>query len=173
MADTQVPARGKARAARMAEEKRWRRVFLETLASTSNVAASARAADVPAARAYEARRKDAGFHRAWQEALCEGYEHLEMEMLHRLREGEIKRAAGAKVGVRVYDNATSLRLLTAHRESVSRQQAIRGNREAREVIAEINERIARLRQPSPVLLDAPAQTDGEAEGESKGEGGDV
>jgi len=82
MVDTPVSAAASAtltRAGRAAAEKRWRKAFLETLAATSNVAASARAATVPPARAYDARRKDPAFHRAWQEALCEGYEHLEMK----------------------------------------------------------------------------------------------
>jgi hypothetical protein len=158
MVDTPVPAKAPSRAAKTAAEKRWRRAFLATLAETSNVAASARAAKVTTARAYEARRKDPQFYREWQEALCEGYEHLEMSLLHRLREGEIKRAAGAKVGVRVFDNATSLRLLVVHRESVTRQQAIRRNDDARTVIAEINARILKLR--TPAALPAPDAAEG-------------
>jgi hypothetical protein len=58
--------------------------------------------------------------------------------------------------VRVYDNATSLRLLMAHREAVSRQQAVRRNEDARVVIAEINARILKLRAPSQ---DATAVSD--------------
>ena len=146
MQDTKVPAQSRAR--RLAEEKRGRKAFLSALGETSNVAASARQAKVGPAKAYEARRKDPQFYRDWHEALCEGYEHLEMALLQRLREGEIKRATGAKVGVRVYDNATSLRLLMAHREAVSRQQAVRRNEDARVVIAEINARILKLRAPS-------------------------
>jgi hypothetical protein len=154
MGDTAVPASKPARA-KQAEEKRWRKAFLATLAATSNVTASAKAASVTTTRAYDARRKDAGFYRAWQEALCEGYEHLEMSLLQRLREGEIKPAAGAKKGTRVFDNANALRLLVAHRESVSRQQGIRATRDAREVIAQINARIEKLRKPAPVLIEAP------------------
>jgi len=57
--------------------------------------------------------------------------------------------------VRVYDNATALRLLAAHRESVTRQQAIRGYSDASELIAQINARIAKLRRPVPALELAP------------------
>lgn len=159
MEDTHVPASKPTRAARQAEEKRWRKVFLATLAATSNVTASAKAATVPTSRAYDARRKDAQFHRAWHEALCEGYEHLEMALLQRLREGEIKPASGAKKGVRVFDNATALRLLVVHRESVSRQQAIRTNEDARQIIAQINARIEKLRRPTPPMIEAPAAAD--------------
>jgi outer membrane receptor for monomeric catechols len=40
--------------------------------------------------AYQRRRNDAEFNRQWQIALCEGYDNLEMELLHRLRTGEVK-----------------------------------------------------------------------------------
>lgn len=162
MVDTPVPASPSPRATARAEEKRWRQAFLSALAATSNVTASAKVANVPTSRAYEARRRDAEFYRAWQEALCEGYEHLEMALLQRLREGEIKPASGAKKGTRVFDNATALRLLVVHRESVSRQQAIRRNQDAREIIAQINARIEKLRRPAP-LLEAPAACDDRAE----------
>ncbi|MFZ5745453.1 MAG: hypothetical protein ACOY7T_13340 [Pseudomonadota bacterium] len=94
----------------------WSRLFLAELAATSNVSAAARKAGVCTSTAYEARRQSAEFNRAWQQALCEGYDLLEMDLLRRLREGEVKPAAGAKRGVRTYDNAAALRLLAAHRE---------------------------------------------------------
>jgi hypothetical protein len=147
MQDTPVPAIRRARSPRAATEKRWRPVFLAHLAQTSNVTAAAKAADVPTTRVYAERRKDPAFYRAWQVALCEGYEHLEMALLHRLREGEIKPASGAKRGVRVFDNATALRLLTVHREAVSRQQAVRENQDAEVILERINARIDRLRIP--------------------------
>jgi hypothetical protein len=164
MGNTAVPASQPPRV-KQAEEKRWRKTFLATLAATSNVTASAKAAQVSTTRAYDARRKDAAFYRAWQEALCEGYEHLEMSLLQRLREGEIKPAAGAKKGTRVFDNANALRLLVAHRESVSRQQGIRATRDAREVIAQINARIEKLRKPAPVLIEAHRDAEPDADDE--------
>lgn len=104
---------------------KWSKVFLSELAATSNVSASARKADISTSHAYETRRNNSEFNREWQRALCEGYEHLEMELLHRLRSGEVKPASGAKKGVRSYDNATAYRLLAAHRDSAVRQKAIR------------------------------------------------
>lgn len=146
MQDTKVPAQSRARTSRAAEEKRWRAVFLGHLAETSNVSASACKAAILPSRAYEARRKDPRFYREWQEALCEGYEHLEMALLQRLREGEIKSAAGAKRGTRVFDNATALRLLVVHREAVSRQQALRQHRDSGAILERINQRIDRMRE---------------------------
>jgi hypothetical protein len=159
MVDTPVPASPLARPcarSRRAQDKSWRRPFLAHLAASSNVAASARAADVATSIAYEARRRDPQFYREWQEALCEGYEHLEMSLLQRLRDGEIKPARDAKKGVRVFDNATALRLLVVHRDSVSRQQAIRDNRDTGAILEAINARIDKMRsaraieaQPAP------------------------
>jgi len=157
MGDVAVPASKPTRATK-AEEKRWRTAFLAELAATSNVTASAKAAAVSTTRAYDARRKDAEFYRAWQEALCEGYEHLEMSLLQRLRDGEIKPAAGAKKGVRVFDNANALRLLIAHRDSVSRQQGVRDNQDTSAILERINIRIDRMRATRAVPAVVAAQT---------------
>lgn len=163
MVDTQVPAKPPTRAQRDTQEKHWRRVFLAALASTSNVTASAKEAAVPTSRAYDARRKDPLFYRAWQEALCEGYEHLEMALLQRLREGEVKPAAGAKKGVRVFDNATALRLLVAHRDSVTRQQAIRDHQDSGAILERINLRIDRIRAARQTDVAAAHATIGDAD----------
>ena len=124
----------------------WSRVFLTELAETSNVSASARKAGILPARAYEERRTNIEFNRMWQVALCEGYEHLEMELLRRLRGGEIKPASGAKRGVRAFDNATALRLLNAHRESAARMRAIRDNEDAEAILASINTKLDKMRE---------------------------
>jgi hypothetical protein len=136
---------------------KWIRPFLAELAATSNVAASARKAKIAAARAYERRRVDPEFYRAWQEALCEGYDHLEMTLLQRLREGEVKPATGAKRGARVFDNATAFRLLAAHRETAARQRAVHENRNAEAIIAAIDAKIDAMRERrlSAAALPAP------------------
>ncbi len=126
----------------------WSRVFLGELAATSNVSAAARLAGISTFVVYETRRTNSEFNRQWQEALCEGYDHLEMALLFRLRVGEIKPAAGAKRGVRLFDNATSLRLLTAHREAVARQRARRDNEDADTILASLNTKLERMRERS-------------------------
>lgn len=125
---------------------RWSKLFLSELAATSNVSAAARKAGVATTTAYDARRVDPEFHRRWQEALSEGYDHLEMTLLQRLREGEVKPAAGAKRGTRQFDNGTALRLLVAHRESVARQRAVRGNEDAAAIVLTINAKLERMRR---------------------------
>lgn len=124
----------------------WSRIFLSELAATSNVAASSRKAGIRPSTAYDARRSNAEFNRAWQIALCEGYDHLEMDLLHRLRMGEVKPAAGAKRGVRSFDNATAFRLLAAHREAAAQQRAIRENEDAEAILASIDAKLDRMRQ---------------------------
>ena len=68
-------------------DRHWRKLFLDTLAETSNVSEAARVAEINPSRAYKVRRAEPGFRRQWNAALIEGYEHLEMETLHRLRAG--------------------------------------------------------------------------------------
>ena len=125
--------------------RNWVPAFLRALAETSNVARAARLAGVSTATVYETRRKQSAFARKWREALCEGYDNLEMELLGRLREGEIKPAAQARRGVRGFDNAIALRLLAAHRESAERQRALRATVTAAELRASINRKIEAVR----------------------------
>lgn len=117
----------------------WRPVFLAVLAETSNVTAAAAAADVPASRAYKDKRDDSEFAAKWREALCEGYDLLEIEVLHRLRFGEPK--DGAK-----FDNATALRLLSQHRETVARERAIRDNADVDTVRQSIHAKLLQIRE---------------------------
>lgn len=117
----------------------WQRSFLTALAETSNVSAAAVAAKVSPSRPYKLKRHDSEFAREWRQALCEGYDHLELELLHRLRFGEPK-DADAK-----FDNANALRLLTQHRETVARERAIRENADIAEVRASIHAKLLEMR----------------------------
>ena len=134
---------------------RWSKAFLSELAATSNVTASAKKAGISTTHAYDTRRNNAEFNREWQRALCEGYDHLEMEMLHRLRTGEVKPASGAKRGVRAFDNATAFRLLGAHRETAVRHRGVRSNADAEAIVLSINAKLERMRQRmlAPPIID--------------------
>ena len=143
---------------------RWAKVFLSELAATSNISAAARKAGITTATAYDQRRHDAEFNRAWQRALCEGYDHLEMELLRRLRDGEIKPAAGAKKGTRTFDNATALRLLAAHREAAARQRAIHSNQDSEAIIQSINAKLEAMRQRRALASETtPSDPDSDVE----------
>ncbi|MFM7350439.1 MAG: hypothetical protein ACKO01_13305 [Erythrobacter sp.] len=118
-----------------APSPQWRKLFLEKLASTSSVAAAARAARVSQARAYRTRRAEPDFAQAWRAAIAEGYLNLELEVIRRLREGDLKTENGDK-----FDFANAIRLIAAHRDSAGRG----GQSEGRNVsIAEVQASIER------------------------------
>jgi hypothetical protein len=118
--------------------QKWRNTFLEKLAETSHVRSACEAAGVGPSTVYDLRRRDAGFAEKWMGALCEGYDNLEMELLHRLRSGE---AAGAAK----FDAAVAFRMLQAHRENVVREKARRANVDAAGVRAAIDRKVAEMR----------------------------
>ncbi|MCB2048634.1 MAG: hypothetical protein KDE32_10450 [Novosphingobium sp.] len=124
----------------------WSMLFLSELAASSNVRAAARKAGIHPATAYDARRANPEFNRQWQAALCEGYDHLEMELLHRLRTGEVKPTKEQKRGTRQFDNATAFRLLAAHRESAAQHRAILENEDVDAILASIDAKLDAMRE---------------------------
>jgi len=142
-----TPQRTAARSrVRATARPKWMKPFLAALADTSNVSAAARKGKVDTSTVYDRRRQDAEFAREWQVALCEGYDNLEMDVLYRLRTGELRPATGAKRAVRQFDNATALRLLAAHRESTTRSRAIRDNVSAADIRASIDRKVELIRE---------------------------
>jgi len=117
-----------------------RQDFLDNLAETSNVSLSARMAKLTTSRVYKMRRQDPEFARQWLAALWEGYTHLEMEVLRRLREGDQKAKDSDK-----YDFANAIRLLNAHRENAVRAQAEQRNVSAAEIRASIDRKVEAIR----------------------------
>ncbi len=115
----------------------WKRMFLEALAETSNVTASAESAGISSREVYKLRREDMEFARQWQAALYEGYVNLEMEVLGYLRDPEPERKM---------DVANALRLLAAHKETVAKEQAVRINVSTAEVRASIDRKVEEIRQ---------------------------
>jgi hypothetical protein len=126
---------------RFGAPKNWREQFLACLAETSNVTAAAQCADISLSWVYKTKREDRGFAEAWLVALCEGYDHLEIELLFRLRTGESRDVPANK-----YDNATALRLLLAHKDTRARFQAMQDNVTAEEIRASLDAKLARLRE---------------------------
>jgi hypothetical protein len=74
-------------------------------------------------------------------ALAEGYSHLEMEVLRRLREGDFKTGDGEK-----FDFANAIRLLAAHRDSAANGQSRERDVSAEEVRASIDSKIEEIRR---------------------------
>jgi len=160
------PARGRAAAGRA-----WRKPFLDELARTSNVAASARAAGVDSGAAYKARRAEPAFARQWFEALCEGYDNLELDLLCRLRDGELAGATTpAGKARRKFDNATAFRLLAAHRTSVQRERGRNDYAYEDELLASIDAKLEKMRQRRIAMRKATAAERGDTD-EACGDGG--
>ena len=123
--------------------RNWRDRFIAALGETSNISAAAEAAEISLSWVYKTRREDPDFARRWFDALCEGYDNLEMQLLEHLRHGE---TAGAKDGAkRKFDTAGALRCLTAHREAVAREKGRRTLAGEVTTIAAINAKIDALR----------------------------
>jgi hypothetical protein len=134
----------------------WRKHFLAELALTSNVAASARKARIDVSTAYKTRRSESRFAREWFEALCEGYDNLEMDLLQRLRDGELDGGTAKTRARRKFDNATAFRLLAAHRASVNRQRGRREDEDEEAIYASIHAKLDAMRQRTlalPALLE--------------------
>lgn len=125
----------------LAADRHWRARFMEHLAATSNISRSAELAGITPARAYKLRRTDTDFARQWAAALAEGYLHLEMEVVRRLREGDLKSGEGDK-----FDFANAIRVLAAHRESAARGQNQVRDVSAAEVRASIDRKIEEIRR---------------------------
>ena len=130
----------------------WRKAFLEALAETSNVTASAARVNVPARTVYKLRREDADFAARWLAALHEGYDNLEMELLGYLREPEPQRKM---------DVAAALRLLAAHRDTVERRRALMEEDDEQAVRASIDAFLEGMRQRrlanEAILIEAEAR----------------
>ena len=132
----------------------WKKAFLEALAETSNVSASAARVNIPARTVYRLKREDPDFAARWLAALREGYDHLEMELLGYLRDPDPNRKM---------DVAAALRLLGAHRETIERQRAIATPKDRQAVLDSIDrfiDGIRERRQANTAILIEPEAGDG-------------
>jgi len=118
-------------------DKHWRTYFLQELAATSNVTRSAEKAGASLSRVYKTRREHPGFAAEWRHALCEGYEHLEMEVLAHLRGNDPERKM---------DVANAIRLLSAHRKTVTETRAFEEEDDEQAVLDSIDAMIDRMRK---------------------------
>jgi hypothetical protein len=134
-------------------DRHWRGLFLDTLAETSNVSEAARRAGINPSRAYKVRREESAFRAKWSDALSEGYAHLEMETLHRLRMG-----IDAGKDDRKFDIANALRLLSLHRQSVAQTRALEGEEDEEAILASLDAKIDAMRaREAEIAADAAAR----------------
>ncbi|HEX2811389.1 MAG TPA: hypothetical protein VHO04_01805 [Sphingopyxis sp.] len=99
-------------------DRRQMDVFLDALAESSNVAASARAAGIAANAMYRERRRNAGFAARWHEALCEGFARLEAELLSEALIAPTGNVKDSTLKSRAQKYRLGLSLLAAHRAAV-------------------------------------------------------
>lgn len=142
--------------------KNWKATFLAGLAETSNVTASAQRADISLSWVYKQRREDADFARRWLEALCEGYDNLEMDVLHRLRAGTT-----ADVAANRHDNASAIRLLVMHKADVARARALKDDDDEQAVLESIDAMIDAMRQCATVNAATETETEPEADADGR------
>lgn len=127
-------------------DKHWRTYFLQELAATSNVTQSAKKAGASLSRVYKTRREHPDFAAEWRQALCEGYEHLEMEVLAYLRGNDPDRRI---------DVANAIRLLAAHRKTVAEMRAFDEEEDEQAVLDSIDAMIDRMRRRSEAARQRP------------------
>ena len=98
--------------------RRQQDLFLEALAESSNVAASARTAGVSANAMYRERRRNSAFAARWHEALCEGFARLEAELLSEALIAPTGNVKDTTLKSRAQKYRLGLSLLAAHRAAV-------------------------------------------------------
>ena len=121
--------------------RHWRTRFIEQLAETSNVLKAADHAGIMPSQAYHARRNEPDFAKKWRAALAEGYIHLEMDIVRRLREGDFKAAEGER-----YDFSNAIRLLATYRDKTGNVRHSSRDVSAAEVRASIDRKIEEIRR---------------------------
>ncbi len=133
--------------------KEKQEIFFRELAIVCNVAAALRAANlVRASRSvYDRRKRDPEFRTAWDEAICESYAMMELEMLERSRFGDNRPppANEKERKLREVPNSTGLTLLKMHQGQVrgrapSAQRPMRGAKLRDELEARLSEISRRL-----------------------------
>lgn len=124
--------------------------FLTALSETCNVSLAARETGRSTRVFYDLRRRDSQFRREWGDALREGYDLLEMELLHRARFGVLREVfyQGRKTATtRIHNEAMAIRLLHLHRKNVERMRAADGSgrRDAKTIFDELAARVAEIK----------------------------
>lgn len=95
-----------------------RKRFLDHLAQTANVAASARNAGISGDAAYAERRRLPDFRGEWAEALTEGYVRLETDLLAEALTHARSNTSDAMLKAKAQKHRLQLGLLNAHRGAV-------------------------------------------------------
>lgn len=131
--------------------KNWQDLFIAALAESSNVKAAADAASVSQTLVYKKRRTDAVFAMRWYEALAEGYDRLEMDLLERLRTGRLE-DIDEDGNRRKFDVSTAFRCIAAHRDTVAREKGRKALSDEIVTMKAINAKIDEMRRKEEAAL---------------------
>lgn len=140
-----------------------RMLFLNHLAQTANVSASARVAGVAGGCFYAERRRSPAFCNAWALALAEGYARLETDLLAEALQEASGRTADATLKARAQKHRLAIALLNAHRASVKGGAAACGPVPAKQDLATLKAQLVlKLTQMRKRAEDAAGKRAGEA-----------
>jgi hypothetical protein len=117
--------------------------FLDHLAISGNVSASAALVGVPVSAVYTLRRRDAGFSRDWQTAIDSGYQLLETLVLGHVLSGAARETGIATPDGTMLDMDAALRLLAAHRGAAGKRADKTGSPNGRGANADTDAAILR------------------------------
>ncbi len=95
-----------------------RAAFIDMLAETANVSASAKAAGVSSFEVYQLRKASKGFRDQWARALGEGYVRLEADLLAEALKPVANATADKTIKQKAEKTRIAMFLLTAHRAAV-------------------------------------------------------
>lgn len=121
-----------------------RNIFLAMLSTCLNVRRAVEAVGLSYSAAYQFKRRNAEFAREWAEALDQGYENIELELMRQAIEGcerteTVQETIDGPVTqvkiVRTQPHGMALRLLQAHRVEVQVHRMGQDEREADEDVA--------------------------------------
>ncbi|MFM2411273.1 MAG: hypothetical protein RL481_2101 [Pseudomonadota bacterium] len=123
------------------------RVFLEQLAQSSNVTASAKMAGFTTGPVYDLRKKSPEFCARWHAALCEGYVRLEADLLAEALRSSAPNLKDITLKQRQMKTRLGLSLLAAHRLAVRGHDSSgpTSSRDPKEVRARLEKRFAEIR----------------------------
>lgn len=150
MAEKVAAARKGGGAQLRAPKREWtpalRNRFLAELAQTANVRGAVRAVGLSEPGAYKLRKRDAAFAAAWGQALCEGYDKLEMLLLERALAGldGDRVPPGDASRIEKLSERTLLSMLAHHRQTVRDLREAAARAQARPAADEDAEVRARL-----------------------------
>lgn len=139
-----------------------RKRFLDHLAATCNVRASAAAAGVDGMAPYHLRRSDAAFAAAWGEALAAGYEVLETRLVgHALAGGGAEVAGDGPDAPGPIAQDLAMRLLANRRGALTGKVVRKGSFAAGKATAEETDRAILAKLAAMAKVGAKAGTVGE------------